>query len=237
MTVCGSGASAWSSTPSAVLTWAAFVAGSAIRSMVRFTADESRGVPSWNFTSFRNVKVYFLASFSTVHFVASHGLMFRSGSRATSESKRSPVISTEPPCPNRGGSRITLSSACVQVSVPPRFAAAVAAAEAPADAVGAVVAGVQAASAAAAATVPVSLRNSRRFSSLDRCERRDAIPDTPRPFSCCLSILPESTSYLRRCAWPANLRSQRAREEHVARPRPPQYAQSVSARSLTGVAT
>ena len=44
-----------------------FVAGSTMRSKVNFTACALNGVPSWNFTSLRSLKVYAFASGEICH--------------------------------------------------------------------------------------------------------------------------------------------------------------------------
>src|SRR5438093_229181 len=121
-----------------------------MRSNVRLTAVESKRVPSWNVTSSRSVNVYFFELSSIVHFVASHGCSLRSLSIDTSESVRLPTVSNAAPPLISAGSSWVLSCVCPQVSVPPRFGAALGVAAAGALVAGALVLGVHAATAAAA---------------------------------------------------------------------------------------
>ena len=94
-TVRGSGAVIASTAPKSAATPGALVRGSSMRSQVRFTAVESRGVPSWKRTSSRNVNVYRFALSSICHFVASSGRMFSESSRRMRGSSTLPMISSD----------------------------------------------------------------------------------------------------------------------------------------------
>ena len=54
--------------------------------MFHFTESASNGLPSWNFTSFRSVKVTAFPSGAMSHLSASHGMILPLGSMRTMES-------------------------------------------------------------------------------------------------------------------------------------------------------
>jgi len=62
--------------------------GSCIRSKLYFTASALNGVPSWNFTPCRSVRVTVLPSALIVQALASIGTIWRFSSVSTSLSKR-----------------------------------------------------------------------------------------------------------------------------------------------------
>ena len=87
--------------------------------MENFTASALNGVPSWNFTPFRSLKVYVRPSFEIVHDSASPGTIWvLSSGNVTSVSTIRRATRSELRSVTWGGSRLTGSATRPTRSVP-----------------------------------------------------------------------------------------------------------------------